>query len=98
MKRISKALLKGLLIVVLFTGGSILLSTTGVKTVSEANAAQYQQVYDYLVARGYTVITLNPLAGTKYDWIGHTVKDGINYTTTITCTSSGIIDHTDVPC
>ena len=39
MKKITLNLVKGLLAIVLFTGVSVALSTTGVQTVSEANAA-----------------------------------------------------------
>lgn len=38
MKKITLNLLKGLLVIVLFTGGSVVLTATGVQTVSEANA------------------------------------------------------------
>lgn len=72
------------------------MSTHGVKTVNEASAATYNQVYEYLLTNGYTVVTLEP-SGFKYDWIAHTVKNGIHYTTTIYCTSSSVIGHTDIP-
>jgi hypothetical protein len=39
MKTITQKLIKGLLVIVLFTGVSVALSTTGVQTVSEAKAA-----------------------------------------------------------
>jgi hypothetical protein len=96
MKRISKAVLKGLLVVILFTGGSVILSTAGVKTVSEANAATYSQVYEYLVCNGYTVLTLDRKTGTQYDWVAHTIKNGSYYITTIYCTETSIITHGDV--
>ncbi|HSH67902.1 MAG TPA: hypothetical protein VLB84_19330, partial [Bacteroidia bacterium] len=38
MKKITLNLLKGLLVIVLFTGVSVVLSTNGVQAVSEANA------------------------------------------------------------
>ena len=38
MKKITLNLVKGLLVIVLFTGVSVVLSTTGVQTVSEASA------------------------------------------------------------
>jgi hypothetical protein len=98
MKRISKAVLKGLLVVILFTGGSIAVSTTGVKTVSEANAATYNQVYEYLLTRGYTVITLAPKSGTEFDWLATTVKNGVQYYTTVYCTASSVVGNSDVPC
>lgn len=96
MKQIAKSVLKGLLIVVLFTGGSVALSTTGVKTVNEASAATYAQVYEYLVNNGYTVIDLCQ-NGYKYNWVAHTIKDSRYYLTTIYCDSSGnIIGVSDV--
>lgn len=97
MKRISKAVLKGLLVVILFTGGSIALSTTGVNTVSEANAATYNQVYEYLLTRDYTVVTLEPKQGTEFDWLAHTIKNGVHYWTTVYCTESSIVGNADVP-
>lgn len=39
MKTITQKLIKGLLVIVLFTGVSVALSTAGVQTVSEAKAA-----------------------------------------------------------
>jgi hypothetical protein len=97
MKQISKAVLKGLLVIVLFTGGSIVLSTTGVKTVSEANAATYSQVYNYLVAHGYQVNSLVPKQGTPYDWTANTLKNGISYITTVNCTETEVWGNSDVP-
>ena len=99
MKNTTKLVLKGLLIIVLFTGVSISLSTTGVKSVNEANAAvSYQQVYQYLVNNGYQVITLNPITGYKTeDWIAHTVKNQIHYWTTVDVNGNAIIGVLDVP-
>jgi hypothetical protein len=68
-----------------------------VKTVSEANAATYSQVYEYLLAHGYAVITLNPKQGTQYDWIAHTVKNGLDYWTTVYCTETTIWGNGDMP-
>ena len=101
MKRSLKNLIKVVSIIVLFTGSSIALSTAGVKTVSEANAAvSSQAVYNYLVSRGYTVITLNPASegGAKTEnWIAHTVLNNINYSTTVYVSGTQIIGNTDVP-
>ncbi len=99
MKNAVKLVLKGLLIIVLFTGVSISLSTTGVKSVNEANAAvSYEQVYQYLVAHGYTVITLDPISGSKGpDWIAHTIKNQIHYWTTVDVNGNEIIGVLDVP-
>ena len=98
MKNTAKLVLKGLLVIVLFTGSSIALSTIGVKSVSEAKAAvSYQMAYQYLVNNGYTVVTLDPIAGTKGpNWIAHTIKNGVHYWTTIHTTGSEIIGHTDI--
>ena len=99
MKKVAKLVLKGLLVIVLFTGSSIALSTTGVKSVNEANAASYQQVYDYLKLRGYVVITLNPVSPDKgSNWIAHTVLNQVHYWTTVYVSPTGeIVGHTDVP-
>lgn len=99
MKNTAKLVLKGLLVIVLFTGSSLALSTVGVKSVSEAKAAvSYQQVYQYLVNRGYTVITLNPIDQSKgSNWIAHTILNGIHYWTTVHVSGNEIIVTTDVP-
>jgi hypothetical protein len=99
MKNTAKLLAKGLLIIVLFTGSTIALSSAGVKTVSEANAAvSYEYVYQYLVNRGYQVITLNPAGGTykTENWTAHTVRQGTHYTTTVFVSGNEIIQNTDV--
>ncbi|HET6224796.1 MAG TPA: hypothetical protein VFF27_00860 [Bacteroidia bacterium] len=71
MKKITLNLLKGLLVIVLFTGVSVALSTTGVQTVSEAKAGgpttsagssssqgvTASSVNQYLIAHAYTNIT-----------------------------------------
>ena len=99
MKNTAKLLLKGLLVIVLFTGTTIALSTIGVKSVNEAKAAvSYQQVNTYLINNGYTVVTLNPISGSKGgDWIAHTIKNQIHYWTTVDCNGTEIIGQTDVP-
>jgi hypothetical protein len=98
MKKVSISLLKGLLIIVLFTGTSVVLSTVGVKTVSEAHAAVTEtDVNNYLVAHGYYVVTLAPKSGTQYDWLSHTIKNGRHYWTTVHCTAGEIVGHEDVP-
>lgn len=98
MKRTANFLLKGLLIIVLFTTTAIGLSSIGVNTVSEAKAAvSYQEVYQYLVNRGYEVITLNPIVGYKTEnWIAHTILNGRHYMTTIYVQGNEIIGTTDV--
>lgn len=98
MKQIAKTVLKGLLVIILFTGGSLVLSTSGVKTVNEAKAATYNQVYEYLIANGYTVLSLEPNPGaSRYEWLAHTIKGGKEYSTSIFCTETSVTGHTDVP-
>lgn len=89
-------LVKGLFIIALFTGTAVALSTAGVQTVNQAMAASQQQVSTYLTNCGYTIITLDPKPGTKYDWIAHTVKGGFDYMTTIHCDANSIISHEDI--
>ncbi|MCW3082708.1 MAG: hypothetical protein JWP12_74 [Bacteroidetes bacterium] len=98
MKQISKTLLKGLFVIVLFTTGSVVLSTaTGVPTVNAASASiGYNQVYEYLASKGYTVFTLNQDPGTKFNWVAQTSINGIHYNTTIYCTSTEIVGNADV--
>jgi hypothetical protein len=97
MKKIVKGLFKIILVVILFTGGSVILTSSGVSTVNEANAATYNQVYEYLVSNGYTVVTLSLKEGTKYDWVAKTSKDLIRYTTTVYCTETSVIGNSDSP-
>lgn len=98
MKNTLKLAVKGLLVIVLFTGSTIALSTFGVKTVNEAKAyVSYEYVYQYLVNRGYQVITLEPVTGSKTeDWIAHTVLQGVHYWTTVHVQGSEIIGVSDV--
>ena len=97
MKHSFKILIKGLLVIVLFTGVSIALSTNGVKTVSEANAAvSKQQVYSYLVNLGYTVTSINVIQGTT-NFICQTQKQGVNYWTTVNTDGTKIIGVESVP-
>lgn len=97
MKRIAKTVLKGLLVIILFTGGSLVLSRSGIKVVSEAKAATYNQVNEYLIANGYTVLSLEPNPGaSRYEWIAHTIKEGKEFSTSIFCTETSVTGHTDV--
>lgn len=93
MKNSLKILLKGLLLIVLFSGSTIALSTAGVKTVNEAKAAvPYEQVYQHLVSLGYEVITLNPISGSKGpDWTAHTVRNQVHYFTFIDVNGTQIV-------
>ena len=98
MKNIAKLALKGLFVAVLFTTGSVALSTAGASTVSAANATvSGNQIFEYLVSNGYTVISVEPNLATKYDWTAHTVRNGIHYTTSINCTFYRIIGTEDMP-
>lgn len=97
MKHIAKSILKGLFVIVLFTGGSIALTANGVNTVSQVNAATSNQVYEYLIANEYTVLSLEPKQGTKYDWTARTILNGRAFLTTIYCDATHIIGNNDVP-
>lgn len=97
MKQIAKTVLKGLFVVVLFTAGSVALSTTGAQTVSAANATvSCNQAYEYLLANGYTVISIAPSQTAKFDWVAQTIKDGRQFCTTINCNSVSVIGNIDV--
>ncbi|MDF2437995.1 MAG: hypothetical protein K0Q95_2371 [Bacteroidota bacterium] len=96
MRQVVKLVLKGVLLIALFTGGSVVLSTKGIKTVSEANAASYSQVNEYLVSHGYTVVSLAPKSGSM-DWTAQTSKNLVRYTTTVYCTETSIVGNTDMP-
>lgn len=96
MKKAIRIIAKTLFATVLLTTSIVLVNTNGVNTVSEAKAATYQQVYNYLTSRGYEVISLAPYA--KYQWLAHTVKDGRHYWTTVFENSAGeIVGQTDMP-
>ncbi|CAN5383681.1 hypothetical protein BH10BAC1_BH10BAC1_21300 [soil metagenome] len=99
MKNTAKLVLKGLLVIVLLTGSSIALSTAGINSGTEAKAAMsYQVVYQYLVNRGYQVVTLEPIAGTKGpNWTSHTILNGVHYMTTVYVQGNEIIGQTDAP-
>ena len=98
MKKLSKTLFKGFVFASLFTATTIVLSTSGVPAVSEAHAtATYSQVDTYLCDHNYTVISLQPITWYKTnDWIATTVKNSVNYQTTVHVSGSNIIGHDDV--
>ncbi len=97
MKNIGKLLIKAFAVFVLFTGISVGLSTVGVSSVSEARAAvSYQQVYQYLVDHGYTVITLDPVPR-SLNWIAHTTLNGFHLMSTVHVEGDQIIVITDAP-
>jgi hypothetical protein len=112
MKKITLNLVKGLLVIVLFTGVSVALSTTGVQTVSEANASiggtgagsgstgqmgvSAAAVNQYLVSRGYRVQSLSPICGST-NWKAYTIgANGTYYITTVYVQTSQIISHEDM--
>ena len=99
MKHSFKILIKGLFIIVLFTGSTIVLSAAGVKTVNEANAAvSNQQVNQYLMERGYQVISLAPVTGYKTeDWTAQTVLNGVRYNTIVHVSGTQIVDIGNTP-
>jgi hypothetical protein len=95
MKLIGKTLLKALLLVVLFTATSVVLSTSGVKTISEARAGvKGQDVIDYLTGLGYTIIDLKQIEDSD-DWVSHTILNGHYYLTIVHVRGNTIIDHED---
>ena len=97
MKRISSILLKGLLVIVLFTSASVVLTTSGVKTLNEAKACiSGQDVYKYLTCQGYEVLNLHQIQGTE-DWEAHTILNEVHYLTTVHVKDDAIIDHEDIP-
>jgi hypothetical protein len=96
MKTLRKTLFKGVVIVTLFTTVSVGLSTTGIKTVNEANAAvSYQQVYSYLINTGHQVVTLSPYG--QKNWTSHTIINGVHYTTFVQTDGTNIVGHMDIP-
>ena len=97
MKHTAKFFIKGLLVIALFTTGSIALSSAGVKTVSEAKAAiSQQQAVQYLSGKGYIVISIAS-DKTSADWIAHTTLNGRDYTTRLHVVGSQIVGTEDVP-
>lgn len=100
MKAKIKIIRKALFLAVFLSSSSIALNVVGVKVVSEAHASVSQeQVYQYLINRGYSVVSLKRDNTSKYgnNWIAHTIKDGLHFTTTVYCNENEIIGHGDVP-
>jgi hypothetical protein len=96
MKQISKILVRVAVVIVLFTGTTLTLSTAGVQTVSEAKAAvKSEDVTNYLTGLGYEIIDLKPIEGTD-NWESHTILDGVYYLTTVYVRGTAIVDHADV--
>ncbi|MFL5764143.1 MAG: hypothetical protein ACJ77K_09395 [Bacteroidia bacterium] len=99
MKNLSKTIVKSLIIIGLFTSGTAGLSVSGISTVNEAHASvSYQSAYNYLVNHGYTVISLQETPErANEDWIGHTVKNNVEYCSTVVVSGTSIIGVEDVP-
>ncbi len=96
MKKLGIKLVKGLVVIILFTGTSVVLSTTGVKTVNEAQASVSEaQVVGYLEEFGYQVVTAAPKQNTIADWICHTILNGKHYWTTVHVVGNNIVNHGD---
>ncbi len=97
MKKSSNVIVKAIFVIVLYTVSTLLLSKSGVKTVSEAKAAtSSQQVYQYLVSRGYQVYSLVQAKGSS-DWDAKIYINGVYSITHIHVVGSSIIDNTDIP-
>ncbi len=111
MKKITLNLVKGLLVIVLFTGVSVAISTTGVQTVNTANAGtgyagsgsagQASQVSStsvnqYLVGHGYSSIqNLSIVSNTSWQAIV-TNANGIQCRVSIFTQSTQIIGCNEV--
>lgn len=111
MKKITLNLFKGLLVIVLFTGVSVAVSTTGVQTVSEAHAGggynpasssgqagqvSASNVNQYLINHGYSVQSLCPITGTG-NWQAYTVNsNGVQVRTIVYTQGSQIISSGDI--
>lgn len=97
MKRTTQILVKGLLLIVLFSSISIVMNTMGVKTTNVAQASvSGGDVYKYLTCHGYKVYSLSPIQGTD-NWVAHTYINEVHFTTTIFVEGDQIIDHEDIP-
>jgi hypothetical protein len=96
MKNLSKTIVKSLIVIGLFTAGSAALTTSGVQTFNEAHAAvSSQTVYTYLVNHGYTVLSMQEKA--NEDWGARTIKNNVQYITTVHVQGTSIIGVEDVP-
>lgn len=87
-----------MIVIVLFTAAAVTLSTSGVPAINEAHASvNASQVYGYLTTCGYTVTSETPITWYKTDdWVATTVKNSVNYQTTVHVSGSNIIGHEDV--
>lgn len=95
MKKLLVNLLKGLLVVILFTGTSVLLFTTAdVKTVNEAQAnVDETQVIDYLEECGYQVVGCSPKPNTVSDWTARVVSGNRQYNVIVHVSGNEIVGH-----
>lgn len=95
MKKLLVNLLKGLLVVILFTGTSVLLfSTADVKTVNEAQAnVDETQVIDYLEECGYQVVGCSPKPNTVSDWMANVTLNGRNYQVVVHVSGNNITGY-----
>lgn len=98
MKTLLTNLLRALLVVILFTGTSVVLFTADVETVSEAQAnVSEAEIVEYLEYCGYQVISADPKPNTISDWICHTYADGIHNWTTVYVSGNNIVGNENVP-
>jgi hypothetical protein len=82
MKTITQKLIKGLLVIVLFTGVSVALSSTGVQIVSEAHAGVGTGVTEGQAGQGGAVTTASSvsqyLLNSGYNNVFNVYKIGVN--------------------
>ena len=98
MKKLVTNVLKGLLVIILFTGTSVVLFTTGVNTVNEAQAnVSEAQVIEYLEECGFQVISCNPKANSMGDWVANTIFEGRHYPVVVHVSENGIVGHEIIP-
>jgi hypothetical protein len=96
MKKIILFAAKTLLVVGLFTSGTIVLSANGFSTVSEAKAAVTEEaVVRYLEENGYTVLSLARVEGSD-NWRANTIKNGEYLITTVYVRGDQVITCEDV--
>jgi len=97
MKTLLTNLLRGLLVVILFTGTSVVLFTTDVKIVSEAQANVGEaEVIEYLEYCGYQVISVTPKENTISDWKAQVYADGVYSIVIVNVTGNNINGHENV--
>ena len=99
MKTLFVNLLKGSLVIILFTGASVALYTAvDVRTVNEARAnVDETQVIDYLEEYGYQVISCNHKPNTISDWTAAIIYEGHHYIANVHVSGDEIIGHEIIP-